>query len=114
MKIEVRRQDDIAIAALEGRLQHGVGDVALRDLVNDLLSDGRTKILLDLSRVPSIDSSGIGELVAGLKIAEELGAQIKILQISDGVRHVLDISQILPLFQIFQSEAEAIAAFTSE
>ena len=41
-------------------------------------------------------------------------AQLKILQISDGVRHVLDISQILPLFQVFQSEAEAIAAFESE
>ena len=111
MKIELRANGDVSIAALEGRLQHGVGDIALRDLVNDLLSDGRTKILLDLSRVPSIDSSGIGELVASLKVAEELDAQIKILQLSDGVRHVLDISHILPLFQIYHDEDEAIAAF---
>ena len=111
MKIELRSNGEVAIAALEGRLQHGVGDIALRDLVNDLLSDGRTKILLDLSGVPSIDSSGIGELVASVKVAEELGARIKILQISDGVRHVLDISQVLPLFQIYHDEGDAVSAF---
>lgn len=111
MKIELRDREGVAIAALEGRLQQGVGDVALRDLVNDLLADGRTKILLDLSGVPSIDSSGVGELVASLKVAEELEAELKILQVSDGVRHVLDISQILPLFETFHTEDEALAAF---
>ena len=74
MKIKLRDREGVAIAALEGRLQQGVGDVAMRDLVNDLLASGRTKILLDLSGVPSIDSSGVGELVASLKVAEELEA----------------------------------------
>ena len=112
MKIQLRDREGVAIAALQGRLQQGVGDVAMRDLVNDLLASGRTKILLDLSGVPSIDSSGVGELVASLKVAEELEAQLKILQVSDGVRHVLDISRILPLFETFHDEDEAVAAFS--
>ncbi len=112
MKIKMREREGVAIAALEGRLQQGVGDVAMRDLVNDLLAAGRTKILLDLSGVPSIDSSGVGELVASLKVAQGLEAQLKILQASDGVRHVLDTSQILPLFEIFHDEDEALAAFS--
>ena len=112
MKIELRDREGVAIAALKGRLQQGVGDVALRDLVNDLLADGRTKILLDLSGVRSIDSSGVGELVASLKVAQELEARLKILQASDGVRHVLDISQILPLFETFRDEDEALATFS--
>ena len=112
MKIKMRDREGVAIAALEGRLQQGVGDVAMRDLVNDLLAAGRTKILLDLSGVASIDSSGVGELVASLKVAEELEAKLKILQASEGVRHVLDISRILPLFEIFNDEDEALAAFS--
>jgi len=60
MKVELREEQGVAIAALRGRLDRGVGDEVLRETVNDLLADGQRRILLDLSEVPGIDSSGIG------------------------------------------------------
>ncbi|MEL7060291.1 MAG: STAS domain-containing protein, partial [Acidobacteriota bacterium] len=62
MDISIRQRDDVTIATLDGRLVAGVGDVELRTTLDRLVADGRRKILLDLSRVQRIDSSGIGEL----------------------------------------------------
>ena len=112
MKIVVRETEGVVIAALSGQLHRGVGDEALRTIVNELLSDGRRRILLDLSAVRSIDSSGLAELVAGLKVAQELDAEVKILQVQDGVRDVLSMTQLLPLFDIYNDEAEAVAGFS--
>lgn len=111
MQIQVRERDDVAIAELQGRLVSGVGDRQLRDLLDSLLADERKKIVLDLSSVSAIDSAGIGELVAGLRVAQELGAGVKILQMSDRVKHVLHLGQILPLFEVFEDEDAAVASF---
>ena len=113
MKIDVRETRGVVIAALSGQLHRGVGDEALRDLVNELLADGRTRILLDLSDVRSIDSSGMGELVASLKVAKELHAEVKILQLQERVREVLSMTQLLPLFEVYSDEAEAVAGFSA-
>lgn len=111
MKIDLREKNDVVIAALRGRLASGVGDEILRGLIDKLLADGHRRILLDLSEVPGIDSSGIGELVASLGVAREFDAQIKILRVSEGVHRVLSMSQLLPVFDIYREEAEAIASF---
>jgi anti-sigma B factor antagonist len=113
MKIDVRENDGVVIAALRGRLHRGVGDEALRQVINELLSDGRRSILLDLSEMRSIDSSGMGELVASLKVARELSAEIKILQVQEGVRETLNLARLLPLFDVYNDEAEAVAGFAS-
>ena len=111
MKVDLREVGDVTVAALEGRLAGGAGDIVLREVINDLLAQGRKKILLDLSGVPSIDSSGIGELVLSQKVAQELNAEIRILRATEGVQRVLSMVQILPLFEIHRTEAEALEGF---
>jgi anti-sigma B factor antagonist len=111
MEIQIRERGDVAIAGLTGRLAAGVGDQQLRGVIDELLASERRNILLDFSQVSSIDSSGVGELVAGLRVARELGGQIKILQVPERVEHVLRLGQMLPLFEIFEDEASAIESF---
>ena len=112
MEIDVRQRDGVAIAALKGRLAAGVGDEQLRQTIDTILAEGRTHILLDLSGVTTIDSSGVGELVAGLKVCNGLGAKLKILQIPDRVEHALGLGQMLPLFDIHDDEDSAMASFS--
>ena len=111
MKINLRHQDDVVVAELQGRLALGTGEEELHQLVDDLLAEGHRRILLDLSQVPSIDSSGIGELVASLKVTRELEGELKILSLPEGIRHVLGMAQILPMFEVYRSESEALASF---
>ena len=113
MHVDVRNSDDIIIVDLDGRLVAGDGDELLHDVVNDLLANDWKKILINLSNVPVIDSSGMGELVASQKIARRFGASVKLLRMQSRVQQALRLSQILPLFEIFDDETAALAAFES-
>lgn len=113
MKIQERTVDDIAVLSLEGRLVRGVGDELLRERLDEAFAEGHRKIVLDLCDVPLIDSSGIGELVAGKRVADELGAKIKLVRLEDRVEKTLRLSLILPLFETYPSLDQALRSFDS-
>lgn len=111
MQISERTVGDVAILDLKGKLVRGVGDEALREAMGRLLAAHTPKILVNLSDVSFLDSSGIGELVASKRLADQLGSSLKLMQISERVQSTLRLSLILPLFQTFDSESAALAAF---
>lgn len=108
MHVDIRQTDDVIIVDLQGRMVAGVGERMLRDVMNQLVAEGWKKILLNLSGVSWIDSAGIGELVASMKMASRFGVVVKLLRIGDRVKHVLSISQILPLLDVYEDEEEAL------
>ncbi|MFB3903008.1 MAG: STAS domain-containing protein [Acidobacteriota bacterium] len=111
MHVDVRNAGDVIIVDLSGRLIAGSGDVLLREVMNELVASGWKKVLLNLSEVNSIDSAGVGELVASIRMAERFGTTVKTLRIGDRVRHVLHISKILPRLDVYEDEGEAVKAF---
>ncbi len=113
MDVKVRKTGDVVIVDLEGRLVAGVGDELLRDVMSELLAERWRKLLVNLSDVTAIDSAGVGELVASLKNAKAHGASLKIFSLHDRVRKPLHMSQILPLFEVFESEKGALESFRS-
>ncbi len=113
MRIEARESDDVLVLDLDGPLVSGVGEEALRGKVNEAVVEGWQKLLLNLSQVTRIDSMGIGELVASIKLAERFGAQVKLVRIDTRVKHILNLSKILPLLDFYETEEEALAAFQS-
>lgn len=111
MQITQRQAGDVVILDLKGNLVRGVGDEMLRDAVDRLLADRSGKLLINLSDVTFLDSSGIGELVASKKVADQLGTMLKLMQLPERVKHTLKLSLILPLFETYPSEEAALAAF---
>jgi len=111
MHVEVRHSDDVIVVDLIGDLVAGDGDEMLREVIDELLGEGWKKIVLNLAGVHRMDSSGVGELVAGWKLADEFGAAIKLLRPGDRVKSTLHLSQILPLVEVFEDEAEAVRHF---
>ncbi|MEE8523242.1 MAG: STAS domain-containing protein [Thermoanaerobaculia bacterium] len=112
MHVDVREAGPTIIVDLQGRLVAGTGDEILHNVMNELLGRGWSKIVLNISEVTKIDSSGIGELVSGIKLAKRLGSSVKLINLSDQVRTVLKLSQILPHLDIHDSEEDALAAFS--
>lgn len=108
MQVDIRKADDVIIVDLQGRLVSGMGNRILHDVMNQLIAEGWKMILLNLSGVSWIDSAGIGELVASLKLAKRFGISVKLLRIGDRVKHVLSISQILPLLDVYEDEEAAL------
>ncbi len=111
MHVEIRKTDDVVIVDLKGKLTAGLGDQILHDTIDELLGENWRKILLNLSEVSFIDSAGVGELVAGLRTAKRLGASLKILNTNEKVHSTLFIARLLPIFEIFQDEREALKTF---
>jgi anti-sigma B factor antagonist len=112
MEITLHPTDDVAVLRVQGRLVRGVGDELLRRRLDEALTEGWRKIVINLAEVPFIDSSGVGELVAGKKVAEGVGARLKLVEVGDKVEGVLKLSLILPLFEVHDSEGDAVAAFS--
>jgi len=82
-------------------------------VINELVAGGWKQILLNMSGLTRIDSAGVGELVAGYRLAGRFGSQLKLLSTAGRIRDVLEISQVLPLLESYDDEAEAVASFTT-
>jgi len=111
MHVETRKTGEVVILDLDGRLTAGLGDQILRESIDELLAEGFKKILLNLSKVSFLDSAGLGELVAGLKTCKRFGAEMKLLNLGERAHATLYMSRLLPVFEIYGSEAEALAHF---
>ncbi len=108
MHVEVREKSGVVIVDLKGKLTAGLGDQILRESIDELLAEGRKKILLNLSDVSFVDSAGVGELVAGLRTAKRFGAALKLLNASERVQATLYMARLLPIFEMYGDETEAV------
>lgn len=113
MKITRREEEGVIILSLDGKLTIGMGDVALRNAIQDLLHEGQKKILLNLEKVKAMDSSGLGELIRTKQTAESHGAAIKLLHVEDKVHQILSMTRLIGIFETFDDPIDAIASFRS-
>ena len=113
MKIDVRQKDGIIILDVQGRFVTTAAKEIFGNSMDQVIADDWKKVLLDLTGVEWIDSRGIGELVTSLRMAKKFGVSVKLLRVGDRVKHVLSISQLLPLLDIYETEEEAAARFVS-
>ena len=111
MRINVRQNDDVTILEPKGKITIGVGDVALRKAVQDALQDGARNLLIDMSGVTTIDSSGVGELVSNYTSVSNRGGKLKLLNLPPKVNDILQITQLITVFEVYDDEAEAIASY---
>ncbi len=112
--ITERRVGDVTILELEGRLVLEEREIPLRDYVNRLVAEGRVKIVLDMRNVTRLDSAGIGMLVSKYLTACGKGGSLKLLQPTVHSRYLLEITKLSTVFEIFESEDEAIRSFDVE
>lgn len=111
LQIDIRKVGEVAIFELKGTITLGEGDVLLKDAIHESLKKGEDKILLDLGKVKYMDSSGIGELVACYTSVTNRGGQLKLLNLKSRVLELLQVTQLLSVFQAFDEEGEAIQSF---
>jgi len=111
MKVNVRQRDGVTILDLKGKITIGVGDVALRNAVQDAINGGATKVVINLKDVTTIDSSGVGELVSAFTSATNRGAKLSLANLPSNVSDILQITQLITVFDVFDSEDEAVRSF---
>ncbi len=111
MKIDVSSEQGVTILHPKGKISIGVGDVALREAVHEALEAGARNILVDLGGVSTIDSSGIGELVSAFTTVSNRGGKLKLLNLPPKVNDILQITQLITVFEVHDNLQEALASF---
>ena len=111
MKWNERRNGDVVVIDLKGKLTLGSGDVQLRSIIRDLLDRGEKKILLNLDKVSYMDSAGVGELVASYTTTSNREAELKLLNLTAKIRDLLQFTQLISVFDHYSDEDEAVRSF---
>jgi anti-sigma B factor antagonist len=112
MKTSVREaQGGVQVLDLKGKITIGSGDVQLRETINKLVDEGKKNILINMSDVTTIDSSGIGELVGCYTSVTNKGGRLKLLHLPPKINDVLTVTQLITVFDVYDSEQEAVASF---
>jgi anti-sigma B factor antagonist len=109
---EVRKIGDVAVVDLTGEFTIEKAPGLIRRTVGDVLDTGTRNILLNLAQVTYMDSAaGIGELVGSYSSAVRRGARLKLLNAGRNIFHVLQLTRLDTIFEIYIDEDAAIRSF---
>ncbi len=111
MTITERRVGDVTIVDVEGRMALEEGADDFRELTRAMIRDGRLKLVINLEKVPYIDSTALGEIIRCYTTLTRLGGGLKLLAVGPTVHRLLVITRLLSIFDLFDAEADAIKSF---
>lgn len=110
-RIESRQEGDVTVIRCEGRITLGLATNTLRNLMREALESGAKKLLIDFGGTTQLDSTGIGELVGALSLANEKGAALKLAQMPPKIRELLRITRLDTVFDVRDDFQEALESF---
>lgn len=113
MYLSVLRVSDIQILRLRGRLTLGQAVDSFRRALEHGFENGDSRFLVNLAEVPIVDSSGIGVLVRCQTSARQRGGTIKLVQPQDYTIKTLKMVGLLDMFEVYDSEEDAVASFAA-
>lgn len=110
LKLNTRKLDDVVIIDMSGRLTWGEPRGLFRAAVSRLLDDGNRKLVLNLSDVTYVDTTGLTELLATKTKLVERGGEVNLLGVAKNVNDLLVMTKLIVVFNCFNKESDAIAA----
>ena len=110
MTIDTRNIGDIDVLYCRGNLTIGSGDQQLKDTVKGFLEQGRSTFVLNVTEVPYMDSSGLGELVATYKRVAERKGTVKLVLNPRG-KETIGLLRLHLVFEVFGELDQALASF---
>jgi anti-sigma B factor antagonist len=112
LKMTNREVNGVSVMALDGRIVLGEESNALREKLKSLIAEGKKKIVLNMDNIKYIDSSGLGALVAAHCSAKTQGASLRLCHLGSKFQEVLQITKLLTVFDVSDTEAAAVASFS--
>jgi anti-sigma B factor antagonist len=110
LKLSTRTVDDILVVDCAGRIVFGEESAELRETVKKLIAQSG-RIVLNLANVSYIDSGGLGTLVALYTTARNADGSIKLANLTERVGDLLQVTKLLTVFEVFDSEKGALESF---
>ena len=113
LQIDEEKIEDVVVLKLQGLVDSGTSQL-MEGRLNDLISDGNVKIVVDLDLVDYISSAGWGIFVGEIKGVRASDGDIKLASMRPDVREVFDLLEFNTLLTPYDSRRDALAAFESD
>ncbi len=110
MQISARRMDKTTILDISGDIDLAHSTEVRRMVLLEFRQNRTPRVLLNLREVNYIDSSGVASLVEGLKASRDVGSRLILFGLSPIAQEVLQLSRLLKIFEIYDTEAKALEA----
>jgi anti-sigma B factor antagonist len=111
MTIEERRRGSVVVLDVSGRLVLGDGDQFLKERVASHFENGNRHVVLNVSKLSYVDSSGLGAIVGSFLAARGLGGALRLVNPSTRLHQLLAMAKLLTVVDVCESEEEAVESF---
>ena len=111
LKMTRRKADGVVILDLAGDICLDNENIFLKQAIRSLVEQDEKKVLLNMAGVTRIDSSGLGELVAGYATVSKSRGDLKLVNLSGRLVELMTITKLHTVFDVFDDEAAAVASF---
>ena len=113
MKFSSRKVNGVIIIDIEGKILMGEGDIEIKRAVDELLSRGERSIVLNVARVPYIDSAGLGEIIRCFTSIRKSGGNLKLLSPNQRLIDLLSITKLVNVFDWYNDEDSVVNSFSA-
>lgn len=108
MQISARRIDKTTVFDVTGDIDLANSPEVRKALLKELKELKTPRVVMNLSKVRYIDSSGVASLVEGLKASRDSGSRFILYGLSPSAREVLQLSRLLKIFEVYEDEESAL------
>jgi anti-sigma B factor antagonist len=110
VQISSRQLEKTVIFDVSGDLDLANSPTVRKALLREVKEKKTPRVVMNLSNVRYIDSSGVASLVEGLKAARDVGTRFILFGLSTSAREVLQLSRLLKIFEVYENEEQALTA----
>src|ERR1700730_17975910 len=109
VQISARHQNKATIFDVSGDIDFANSPEVRQSVLREIREIRTPRVVVNLSQVRYIDSSGVASLIEGLKAARDLGSRFILIGLSTSAREVLHLSRLSKVFEIYDTEEQALA-----
>jgi anti-sigma B factor antagonist len=111
MKIKTTEKYGAAVIELKGNVMGGDDTKDFNDLLHKLVEENKLNIIVDLSDVKFMNSSGLGMLIGGLTTMKKSNGSLKLARVGDKIESLLIITKLITIFESYDTVEEAVGSF---
>ena len=111
MKIKVTEKYEAVLIELKGNVMGGDDTVEFNELLHKLIDEKKLNIVIDLSDVKFMNSSGLGMLISGLTTMKKAEGNMKLVNVTEKIHSLLVITKLITIFETFESVEEALQSY---
>ncbi len=111
MNYDVKEQYNAVVLTLKGNVMGGPDGSKLHDTLHELKDTGKLNVVVDLSKVKFMNSSGLGMLISGLTTMRNGGGDLRLANVADRIQSLLVITKLITVFKHYDSVDEAVKSY---